>query len=66
MVASAHLSMLERVVIISLAVAILCFLLLIVWPTLEDDPPSLFQTAYVTVGVILVMLCALFYFSGPS
>lgn len=58
--------MLDRIVAFALALVILCFLLVIVWPAFEDDPPTLLQAVYVTSGVIFATLCALFYFSGPS
>ena len=55
--------MLERIVIIALGVAICCFILAVVWPTFEDDPPTLSQAAFVTGGTLVVVLCALVFFS---
>lgn len=56
----------DRVVVIAMGVTIAYFLFFIVWPILDDDPPSPLQTAYATVALVIAAGCALFYWSGPS
>jgi hypothetical protein len=46
--------------------AIAFFLTEVVWPIFDDDPVSPLQMAYFTGGLIVVMLFALVFWSGPS
>jgi hypothetical protein len=58
--------MLNRVVTVAVGLAIALFLFEVVWPTFDDDPASILQTAYFSGGLIVVTLLALVHWSGPS
>jgi len=53
--------MLDRVVTIALAIAVACFILIVVWPAFEDDPPTFSQSVFVTSGTLFVTFAALVY-----
>lgn len=58
--------MLNRVVTVAVGLAIALFLVEVIWPIFDDDPVSPLQLAYFTGGLIVVMLFALVFWSGPS
>ena len=57
--------MLNRVVTISVGLAVALFLFEVVWPVFDDDPASVVQTASFTAGLFIVGLLALLYWSRP-
>ena len=58
--------MLNRIVTVSLGIAIALFLFEVVWPIFDDDPASPLQTAWFTGGLLIVTLLALVSFGGRS
>jgi hypothetical protein len=54
----------DRIVVIALGVVVAAFLFEVVWPIMDDDPPSALQTAYFSVGLVVATVTALFSFGG--
>lgn len=59
-------SMLDRIVAVALMLVVACFVFVVVWPLLDDDPPSFSQIAYVTSGLIVATISAYVYWSHSS
>ena len=58
-------SWLKRLVTIALAIALVAFFSEVVWPVLDDDPPTMLQTTLISGGVILTTLGAILALGGP-
>ena len=55
----------DRLVTTALVIAIAVFLSEVVWPLLDDDPPTNLQTTLISAGVILTIFGAIFGLGGP-